>query len=149
MLGTAGQRLSVAARQVLDKIRSGSKALRLTGLKELTHLVEADANSVFEAMAERARREEDLGADTASLMPMIHMAEERPGLLTQLIVAVKTLPEKALPPWAPVNIQNACKGNLEAEKAFREILTTWSTSSVNLPLASAAKTVLAPSGSVH
>ena len=149
MLGTAGQRLSVAARQVLDKIRSASQALRVSGLKELKQLAEADANAVFEAMVERARREEDLGAETASLRPMIDMAQERPSLLTQLIVAVKTLSEKALPVWAPVSIQNACKGNMDAEKAFREILGTWSTSTVNPALASAAKTVLAPSGSVH
>jgi hypothetical protein len=149
MLGTAGQRLSVAARQVLDKIRSASQALRVSGLKELRQLVEADANAVFEAIVERARREEDLGAETASLRPMIDMAQERPGLLTQLIVAVKTLSEKALPVWAPVSIQNACKGNVEAAKAFREILRAWSTSTVNRALGSAAKTVLASSDSVH
>ena len=149
MLGSAGQRLSLAARQVLDKIRSASQAFRVTGLKEIKQLAEADANAVFEAIAERARREEDLGAGTASLKPMIDMAQERAGLLTQLIVAVKTLPEKALPVWAPVSIQNACKGSTEAEKAFREILTTWSKSTVNPALASAAKTVLAPTGSVH
>jgi hypothetical protein len=74
MLGTAGQRLSLAARQVLDKIRSASQALRVGGLKELKQLAEADANAVFEAMVERARREEDLGAETASLASGKHLA---------------------------------------------------------------------------
>ena len=45
------------------------------GLNEIKQLAEADANAVFEAMAERARREEDLGAETASLKPMIDMAQ--------------------------------------------------------------------------
>ena len=83
LLGTAGQRLSLAARRVLDKIKSASEALRVTGVKELQTLGEADANAVFEALIERAKREEDLGADTASLKPMIDAAQERPALLPQ------------------------------------------------------------------
>ena len=70
LLGTAGQRLSMAARRALDKIKSSSEALRIAGLKELKALGEADANAVFEALIERAKREEDLGADNASLRPM-------------------------------------------------------------------------------
>jgi len=140
--GTAGQRLSLAARRVLDKIKSASEALRVTGLKELTTLGEADANAVFEALIERAKREEDLGADTASLKPMIDAAQERPALLPQLIGAVKNLPEKVLPVWATVNIQNACKGHPDAEKAFHEILTVWSKSTTNTTLANAAKATL-------
>jgi hypothetical protein len=142
LLGTAGQRLSVAARGVLDRLKSASKAVRIAGLKELKQFGEADANAVFEALSERARREEDLGAENASLKAMIDAAQERPTLLQSLIVAVKTLPEKALPVWTPVNIQNACKGHPDAECAFMEILTTWSKSTLNPTLASAAKTTL-------
>jgi hypothetical protein len=95
------------------------------------------------------KREEDLGAETASLKPMIDAAQERPTLLSQLIGAVKNLPERALPVWAPVSIQNACKGYPDAQKAFGEILTTWSKSSVNTTLASAATTTLASVAKVH
>ncbi|MBZ5686704.1 MAG: KAP family NTPase [Acidobacteriia bacterium] len=143
LLGTAGQRLSLAARKVLDKLKSSSNAVRLAGLKELKESSEADANAVFEALVERAKREEDLGAQSASLKPMIDAAQERPALLLQLITAVKALPERTLPLWAPVSIQNACKGHPDAERAFKEILATWSKSTVNVPLASAAKTTLA------
>jgi predicted KAP-like P-loop ATPase len=142
LLGTAGQRLSLAARKVLDKLKSSSNAIRLAGLKELKESGEADANAVFEALVERAKREEDLGAQSASLKPMIDAAQERPALLLQLITAVKALPERALPLWASVSIQNACKGHPDAERAFKEILVTWSNSTVNAPLASAAKTTL-------
>jgi predicted KAP-like P-loop ATPase len=143
LLGTAGQRLSLAARKVLDKLKSSSNAVRLAGLKELKESSEADANAVFEALVERAKREEDLGAQSASLKPMIDAAQERPALLLQLITAVKALPERTLPLWAPVSIQNACKGHPDAERAFKEILATWSKSTVNAPLASAAKTTVA------
>jgi len=146
LLGTAGQRLSLAARRVLDKLKSASKAVRLAGLKELKDFGEADANAVFEALSERAKREEDLGAESASLRPMIDAAQERPTLLQPLMVAVKALPEKALPIWAPPNIQNVCKGNQDAENAFKEILTTWSRSTVNLQLASAAASTLSTKG---
>lgn len=149
LLGTAGQRLSLAARRVLDKIKSASQALRVTGLKELKVLGEADANAVFEALIERAKREEDLGADMASLKPMIDAAQERPTLLPQLIVAVKGLPEKVLPIWATVNIQNVCKGHPDAEKAFHEILTAWSKSTTNTTLANAAKATLASIAKAH
>jgi predicted KAP-like P-loop ATPase len=142
LLGTAGQRLSLTARKVLDKLKSSSNAIRLAGLKELKGIGEADANAVFEALAERAKREEDLGAQSASLKPMIDAAQERPALLLQLITAVKALPEKALPLWAPVSIQNACKGHPDAERAFKEILGTWSKSTLNASLASAAETTL-------
>jgi predicted KAP-like P-loop ATPase len=142
LLGTAGQRLSLAARKVLDKLKSSSNAVRLAGLKELKESSEADANAVFEALVERAKREEDLGAQSASLKPMIDAAQERPALLLQLITAVKALPERTLPLWAPVSIQNACKGHPDAKRAFKEILATWSKSTVNVPLASAAKTTL-------
>ena len=146
LLGTAGQRLSVAARGVLDKLKSTSKAVRVAGLKELRQMGEADANAVFEALSERAKREEDLGADNASLKSMIDAAQERPNLLQPLIAAVKMLPEKALPVWTPVNIQNACKRHTDAERAFRDILTTWSKSTVNTMLASAAKSTLESAG---
>jgi len=146
LLGTAGQRLSVAARGVLDKLKSNSKAVRLAGFKELKQFGEADANAVFEALSERAKREEDLGAESASLKSMIDAAQERPTLLQPLIAAVKMLPEKALPVWTPVNIQNACKGHADAERAFKEILATWSKSTVNLMLASAAKSTLESAG---
>jgi hypothetical protein len=142
LLGTAGQRLSMAARKVLDKLKSSSNAVRLAGLKELKEFGEADANSVFEALVERAKREEDLGAQSASLKPMIDAAQERPALLLQLITAVKALPERVLPLWTPVNIQNACKGHPDAERAFKEILVTWSKSTVNASLATTAGTTL-------
>jgi predicted KAP-like P-loop ATPase len=142
LLGTAGQRLSVAARGVLDKLKSTSKAVRVAGLTELKGLGEADANAVFEALSERTKREEDLGADNASLKSMIDAAQERPNLLQPLIAAVKMLPEKALPVWTPVSIQNACKGHTDAQGAFKEILITWSKSTANTMLASAAKSTL-------
>ncbi len=147
LLGTAGQRLSLTARKVLDKLKSSSNAVRLAGLKELKGIGEADANAVFESLAERAKREEDLGAPSASLKPMIDAAQERPALLLQLITAVKALPEKALPLWAPVSIQNACKGHPDAERAFKEILGTWSKSTLNASLASAAETTLSNTAS--
>jgi predicted KAP-like P-loop ATPase len=146
LLGTAGQRLSVAARGVLDKLKSTSKAVRVAGLKELKGLGEADANAVFEALSERTKREEDLGADNASLKSMIDAAQERPNLLQPLIAAVKMLPEKALPVWTPVSIQNACKGHTDAQGAFKEILLTWSKSTANTMLASAAKSTLESAG---
>jgi hypothetical protein len=149
LLGTAGQRLSITARRVLDKIKSPSEAVRGTGLKEVKQLSEADANAVFEALVERAKREEDLGADTASLKPMIDMAHERPALLTQLIGAIKGLPEVSLPLWVPVNVQQVCKGNAEAESAFRDILTDWSKSTINPYLASTAKSTLASIAGVN
>jgi hypothetical protein len=143
ILGTAGQRLSLAARRVLDKLKSASNAVRLAGIKELKDFGEADANAVFEALFERAKREEDLGAESASLKLMIEAAQVRPALLQPLIAAVKVLPEKSLPIWTPVDIQNACKGNPEAQRAFQEILTGWSKSTASPILASAARTTLA------
>lgn len=147
LLGTAGQRLSVTARAVLDKLKSTSKAVRLAGLKELKQFGEADANAVFEALSERAKREEDLGVDNSSLRSMIAAVQERPALLQSLILAVKALPEKALPIWTPVDIQNACKGHPDAQRAFKEILRNWSKSTANPTLASAAKTTLESAGS--
>jgi hypothetical protein len=142
LLGTAGQRLSLTARRVLDKIKSPSQALRGTGIKEVNSLSEADANAVFEALVERAKREEDLGADNASLKPMIDMAQERPALLPQLLGAIKILPENSLPLWAPVNVQQVCKGNPEVESAFRVILEGWTKSTINPLLSSAASSTL-------
>lgn len=142
MLGTAGQRLSIAARRVLDKIKSPSGAIRIAGLKEAKLLSEPDSNAVFEALLERAKREEDLGADTSSLKPMIEMAQDRPTLLTQLIGAIKILPQASLPIWVTVNLQQACKGSSEAEVAFKDILTTWSKSTINPQLALAAKSTI-------
>jgi hypothetical protein len=142
MLGTAGQRLSLVARRVLDKLRSASDAVRISGVKEFRELGEADANAVFESLAERAKREEDLGADTASLKPLISVVAERPVLLPQLIAAIKVLPERALPVSAPVEIQNACRGNADAERAFRDVLEVWGRNTVNLSLANASRTIL-------
>jgi hypothetical protein len=142
LLGTAGQRLSITARRVLDKIKSPSLALRGTGLREVKSLSEADANAVFEALVERAKREEDLGADNASLKPMIDMAQERPALLPQLLGAIKILPENSLPLWAPVNVQQVCKGNPEVESAFRAILEGWTKSTINPLLSSASSSTL-------
>ncbi len=50
LLGTAGQRLSIIARGVLDKLKSPSEAVRTRALKQVRDLSEADLNAVFEAL---------------------------------------------------------------------------------------------------
>lgn len=134
----AGLRLSPAAQQVLGKMLSESDLLRRQGAEEAARLNEAEATSVFSALAHRARQHEDLRDHKSPLFSMFQLIEVRPELQGQLVSVVGQLADSALPPAAVPALVRLTRGS-EAHTATLGLLKRWSESTVNRPLAEAAK----------
>jgi hypothetical protein len=137
ILGSAAQRLSVPAQQLLQKLLSESEAVRGNALKEGERLGAADAAAIFEALANRAREEEDHGRDNSALSALISWSKPRTELRLQLISFLMTIPDTALPINFPTQLVLACKST-EAETAAKQLLERWAKSAVNPGLAKTA-----------
>jgi hypothetical protein len=137
ILGGAAQRLSVPAQQVLQKLLSESEAVRGNAIKEGERLGAADAAAIFEALANRAREEEDHSRDNSALSALISWSKSRTELRLQLISFLMSIPDTALPINVPTQLVLACK-NTEAEMAAKQLVERWAKSAVNPGLAKTA-----------
>lgn len=137
ILGGAAQRLSVPAQQALQKLLSESEAVRGNAIKEGERLSAGDAAAIFEALASRAREEEDHSKDNSALSALMSWSKSRPELRLQLISFLMAIPDTALPISLPTQLVLACKGT-EAETAAKQLLDRWAKSAVNPSLAKTA-----------
>jgi hypothetical protein len=137
ILSVDTQRMSLPARQVLNRLLHDSEAERLNGLTEGEKLSGADAIAVFEALATRCRQEEDLGSTSSAFARIVDWSQKRPELLSQFVLFVQSLPEANLPVWAASKLRVLTRGT-EVERAAEEVLRKWSKSAVNPSLAKAS-----------
>lgn len=141
VLDAGAQRLSVPAKNVLNKILHESEAVRLSGYSEGERLSGADAAAVFEALAGRVRQEEDLSADPSTLGTLFEWADRRTELRSQVILLLRSLPEPDLPVWTVTKLTLLAQGT-EIEDHAAELIRSWSETASNAPLAAAARTEL-------
>jgi len=132
------RRLSPMAREILTKITSQSEVRRRQAAQQTSRISEAEAASVFSALAEQARQQEDLSDDTSVLYSIFDLVEVRAELQGQLVAVVGQLAESALCSAHVPRFIGATKGS-EAFRAALGLLQRWSGSTVNPALAAAAK----------
>ncbi len=91
-------RMSPEAQEALTKLLGETTAVRLIALKNAKNLSPADAAAVFEALARRTRRAEELSMTDVSPLPRVFdWIEVRPELFGEFVTFLRSLPESSLP----------------------------------------------------
>jgi hypothetical protein len=132
------QRLSPMAQEALNQLLHESEAVRGVCLKSAPSINGADAVAVFEALASRARLEEDPGEEQSAFNRLFDWVTARKELRSQLIHLLGRFPEQSLTLTVVSKLVLLCQGT-DANPAAMALLEQWSNSNVNAELAAAAK----------
>lgn len=131
------QRMSPRAQEVLAQIVHESQAVRDLARKNASSLPPADASAVFEALADRARGEEDRTAPTSAFQRCLDWVETRPELFGQLMTLLVGLPEQGVP-FSVVPRVVRMADDVPKKGQAKAVLGKWSGSGANLQLKGAA-----------
>lgn len=134
-------RMSPLAQQVIAELFDRSEAVRGNALRKATNLNPAEAVSVFEVLAEKARHEEDPGDERSALMRLFDWAKVRPELLVQFFTLLESLPEANLPitvvPKVPLIAETS-----EHKGFAKRLLAKWAANTASMSLQGAAQSRL-------
>lgn len=139
----AAQRLSPQAQDALQKMLQESDGVRKLALTHAKDLNGADAAAVFEELATQVRQSDDLSDEQSVLKRLFEWVGARSELAAQLVLAVRSLSESALPVWAASGLLTACKGT-NGEEPAKQLLAQWAKSSPNSKLKKVAEARLKP-----
>jgi hypothetical protein len=98
-LATAAQRMSPQAQQILAELAHDSEAIRLTALNKAASLSALDSAAIFEALADKARNEDESDGEASALAQLCQWTTARPELFSQAITYLNGFPEDRLPIW--------------------------------------------------
>lgn len=127
LTAAGGQRLSRPAKEVLDLYLSLSEAYRRNAKTRSAELSEADAVSVFQALADRARRHEDLGDSASPLDSLLGLVEARPVLLSEAVSFLGRMSPGRLPVKV-VPVVTRITAGTPSESAATDLMRRWATS---------------------
>jgi hypothetical protein len=125
-LGRAAQRMSPLAQQALRELTSDSDSQRRGALQKAKELNQSEAASVFEALCERVRLDEDLGADNSVLNRSFEWAGSRPELFSELVTLLDSLPVSSVPPSTAPRILTLANRDPAKVTLARSLLQRWS-----------------------
>lgn len=140
-IGGAVKRLSPRAQEVLMKLMNDSEAVRNNALKDAKYLDGSDAASIFEELAGRAKKDDDLARKDSPLNLLLSWVEVRAELMNEFLIVLQQLPETVLPFIIPPKIQRLVKDSPSQPTAMA-LIVRWSKSSVNPQLQKAAVAAL-------
>jgi hypothetical protein len=142
-LGGAAQRMSPVAQQVLAELFSESEAIRLRAVKKAPDLNTEDATAVFSSLADRARGEDDPGAENSALNHLFDWTRGRMELFAQLIAFLNDLPHTRFTPSVVPRLRGLAVEETQ-KKLATGLVQKWSESTTNSNLRRAAKAALNP-----
>jgi predicted KAP-like P-loop ATPase len=125
-LGIAVQRLTPAAQEVLQKLLNESEAAQKLGVQQAKDLNQAEAAAVFEALADKVQREEDLTDAGSSLPTLFDFVKVRLELSGQLISALGRIPDGSVPVNVPMRLQSIGFAS-EVGIPLQQLLQRWKT----------------------
>lgn len=132
------QRMSPRAQEFYKEITSDTDAVAAKALTEASALNAGDAGVVFEAMCQKAR---ESGKDRDDKSPMVRLfmfCGKKPELLSQMIAFLDKFPEGELT-FSEITRLAALTKNSPYRDDAKKLVTRWSTSTINIPLAGIAK----------
>jgi predicted KAP-like P-loop ATPase len=135
-LAGAAQRMSPQAQEILAELAQESEAVRLNALKKAGTVSPADAASIFEVLAERARRDDAPDDEGSALAQLCLWTAERPELVVQAVTFLDTFPEDQLPIWVITKVKAF---PIQNKTPIRQLFQKWS-NSANPRLKGAATT---------
>lgn len=131
-------RLSPAATEVLNRLLSPKQVTQELGLTQAANLSGADANALFQSLAQRIRQAESLAQSPYKVL--FRLMSNRPELMPQLVTLYQSLPEPKIILAIPPMLHDVTKDTPSAA-AVRTMLERWSRSSKG-SLANAARQIL-------
>jgi hypothetical protein len=141
-IGGAVQRMTPLAQQAITELFSDSDAARRMALQKAKDLNAAEASAVFEALSERIRLDEDLGADASALNRAFDWVGVRAELFGQFVAVLGTLPDKALPASISPRILALAGSDGSKAELAKNLLLRWSQGASNTQLKRAAAQAL-------
>jgi len=132
------QRMSPRAQEFYKAVTGDTDAASAKALTEASTLNAGDAGVVFEALCQKAR---EGGKDRDDKSPMVRLfmfCAKRPELLSQMIAFLDKFPEGELT-FSEITRLEALTKNSPYRDEAKKLVTRWSTSTVNTPLAGIAK----------
>ncbi len=124
-LGSTLQRMSPAAQQVLTELFQASDAVRKNALKKAKTLAPVEGAAVFEALADRARREQDLSTETSAFARLCDWCDARPELFTQFLTFLPTVPATSLPLTIVTRLEKLAGSDPDRRRQAGALVETW------------------------
>lgn len=129
------QRMTPKAQEVFKKLLSESEAVQKNVIKTLGTLSSSEAASIFEALAQKVRQEENL-SNSKAFKALFDLCREKHELKSQIVTFLSKYPDHKLPLVTPTHTESLLKDS--NPEALNQLLTSWSNSS-NQGLANLAK----------
>lgn len=136
-VGGAAKRLSPRAQDVLIKLMNDSEAVRGNALKDARNLDSSEAASIFEELAERVRKDDDLTKKSSPLNLLVSWVDVRMELLNEFLLLLQQLPEAVLPFSILPKVKKLAK-ETPSQATATILMERWAKSSVNPQLQKAA-----------
>jgi len=136
-IGGAAKRLSPRAQDVLIKLMNDSEAIKGNALKDARNLDSSEAAAIFEELAERIRKDDDLSKKSSPLNLLVSWVEVRPELINEFLILLQQLPEAVLPFSILPKVKKLTK-DTPSQATATTLMERWSKSSVNPQLQKAA-----------
>jgi hypothetical protein len=124
------QRLSPTGREVLWELLVESEAFHRRGAERLPTLQATEVSVIITALAQAARRSEDLGEKTSPLYALFGVAEKRGDAAAEVLRAVVNLPAESLPSSTPVRVSEIAQDE-GARATAEQVLERWAQQTVN------------------
>ncbi|MPT31366.1 MAG: hypothetical protein E2600_06810 [Chryseobacterium sp.] len=129
------QRMTPKAQEVFKKLLSESEAVQKNVVKTLGTLSSSEAASIFEALAQKVRQEENL-SNSKAFKALFDLCREKSELKSQIVTFLSKYPDHKLPLVTPTHAESLLKDS--NPEALNQLLTSWS-NSANQGLANLAK----------
>lgn len=129
------QRMTPKAQEVFKKLLSESEAVQKSVVKTLGTLSSSEAASIFEALAQKVRQEENL-SNSKAFKALFDLCREKSELKSQIVTFLSKYPDHKLPLVTPTHAESLLKES--NPEALSQLLTAWS-NSTNKGLANLAK----------
>lgn len=129
------QRMTPKAQEVFKKLLSESEAIQKNVIKTLGTLSSSEAASIFEALAQKVRQEENL-SNSKAFKALFDLCREKSELKSQIVTFLSKYPNHKLPLVTPTHTESLLKDS--NPEALNQLLTSWS-NSPNQGLANLAK----------
>ena len=132
------QRMTPKAQEILSKILHDSEANQNIGFGESKTLSNAEAATIFEALCEKSRQENDLGANSSAFRKTLNLIEIRTDLFSQYITFLSDIPTSKIP-FSIVPKFTALAKEIPQIDLVKTTLNKWVTQAPSSPLGKAAK----------
>lgn len=129
------QRMSPKAQDVIQKLLSDSEAVQKLSIKSLGTLSSSEAASIFEALTQKVRQEENL-SNSKAFKAIFELCRTKVELKSQIVIFLSKYPDHKL----PLIVTTLSEGLLKDSnpESLNQLFNSWSKSS-NISLAKLAK----------